>query len=246
MNAWMRSTCCAFGTVIAIGFGTVGTGCSSGSYTLRVQVSPIGVFIELTVTPLNKFNQLDLDGLHYKIFVYEGKTYRFYPSRGWIYDPETGQLYQLDDSSWQDLLDTLRVQHQQVDIQQYYEQCKEVKRQAFGVFTPNINACLGLLEEVVAIELSLKGDTPLPNLDERWPTLHRALFVFPDGVQGSPDPIRLELRGEPSDVFGYMAALGVTDGAMKIDGHDWTIVFNDDNWADVFIDETLFTSIPLH
>ncbi len=246
MIAWMRTICCTCGTILATGIGTVEMGCA-GSYTLRAQITPIGGFVEITFTPLDESDQYDFDGVPYVVIIRDGKSYHFYPSSGRIVDPETGQVYQLDDPSWQRLLKELNSRHQQAGLPQTYTIINEVDRQAFGIFTPNIKAVMGLLEEHVSMELSLDGDTPIPTLDqERWPTLHRALFVFPDGEANSPDPMRLELNGEPCDVFGYMAALGVTDGATTIDGHDWSVVFEENQWADVFIDDTLFTSVALN
>lgn len=246
MNAWMRTVCWVFGTSIAVGIGTVEMGCS-GSYTLRAQITPISGFVEITFTPLDQSDQYDFDGQDYVVIIHEGSVYHFYPSSGRVINPETGQVYQLDDPSWQRLLEALRNQHQLVELPRIVTTEVEVSRQTFGMITPNLKAGMGFMSESISMKLSLEGDTPLPMFDEeRWPTLERALFVFPDGVVGSPDPMRLELNGEPCDVFGYMAALGVTDGSVLIDGHDWSVLFEEDQWADVYIDETLFTSISLH
>ena len=246
MNTWMRTVCCACSTLLATGIGTIEMGCA-GSYTLHAQITPFGGFIDITFTTLDESDQYDFDGENYVIIIRDGKPYHFYPSSGRIIDPETGQVYQLDDPSWQRLLEALRNQHQHELHQSAFTTANEVHRQTYGLFTPNLKAGMGFLDEFVSIEISLEGDTPLPLFDEeRWPTLQRALFVFPDGVEGSPDPMRLELNGEPSDVFGYMAALGVTDGTAVVDHRTWSIIIDENEWADVFIDDALFTSIPLH
>lgn len=246
MNAWMRTICCACGTLLATGIGTIEMGCA-GSYTLRARITPIGGYVEITFTPLDQIDSLDLDGQEYVIIYQNGKVYHFYPSLGIAVDPETGQVYQLDDPSWRRLLEQLQNQHGDPIYHRGLSTGDEVHREAFGLFTPNLKAGMGFLNEYVSMEISLEGDTPLPLFDEeRWPTLHRALFAFPDGVEGVPDPMRLELNGEPSDVFGYMAALGVTDGTATVGNQDWAIVFNEGQWADVFIDDTLFTAVPLH
>jgi len=246
MNAWMRTICCACGTVLATGIGTVEMGCT-GSYTLRAQLTPFGGFVEITFTPLEGSEQFDFDGEEYEIIIRDGKPYHFYPSSGRIIDPETGQVYQLDDPSWQRLLEALKNPHQQAGLPRTYTQVTEAHRQAFGLFTPNSKTGIGFLDEHVSIELSLDGDTPLPTFDEgRWPTLQRSLFVFPDGVIDSPDPMRLELDGDSCDVFGYMAALGATDGTTIVDGHEWSVEFVDGQLADIYVDDTLFTSVTLH
>lgn len=248
MKLWNRTLGCATSTILAIGIGTVELGCA-GSYSVRVQITPFTAFLDLEFTPLNQSQQFDFDGELYEIIIHEGRAYRFYPSSGRVIDPETGQVYQLDDPSWQRLLEALKKGHevQHSFLQDSFTQMNEVQREAFGLFTPNLKAGMGFMDEVVALEVHLEGDIPLPTFDaERWPTLERSLFVFPDGVVGSPDPMRLELIGEPCDVFGYMAALGTTNGTSVVDQQEWSVVFDDGQWADVYINNILFTSIPLH
>ena len=247
MKAWMRGIFCASGTAIAVAFCNFGLGCTSGSYTLRVRVTPLGVWMDLLIAPLDNSNQFDLDGLLYQWFDYKGKMYRYYPSKGWFYDPETGQLYQLDDPSWQHLRDNLKgASHVALPMEQ--RSSKEVARKSMGIFNTTLHAGMGFQTERVSISLHIDGDTPLPIWDvDRWSTLTRNLFVFPDGIVGSPDPMRLELSGEASDVLGYLSQLGVTQGGTTTDGTKWTILFDDDHqWADVFTDKTLFTTVPLN
>jgi len=248
MNAWKRTLGCATGTLLAVGIGTVELGCA-GSYSVRVQITPFTAFLDLEFTPLNQSQQFDFDGEEFEIIIHEGRAYRFYPSSGRVIDPETGQVYQLDDSSWRRLLEALRNAHetQYSFLPDTFTQVNEVQREVFALFTPNLKAGMGFMDEFVSLEVHLEGDTPLPTFDEnRWPTLERSLFVFPDGISGSPDPMRLELVGEPCDVFGYMAELGATNGTSVVDQQNWSIVFDDGQWADVYVNNILFTSIPLH
>jgi hypothetical protein len=73
------------------------------------------------------------------------------------------------------------------------------------------------------------------------------LFVFPDGEIGSPDPMRLELSGEASDVIGYLAQLGVTRSGATVHGEYWTLVVDSEHeWADIFLGESFVTSISLN
>ncbi len=246
MNAWMRLVWCACGTGVAVGFGSIAMGCS-GAHTIRAQVTPLGVFVDYTFEPLIQSDQYDLDGLPYRMIKHEGISYRFYPGTGWIYDPITGRLYQLDDASWQRMLDQLGIPNQPLENSELDTSIEKIQRETFGLCTPNLKAGMGFSDEHIAMELNLLGDTPMPFVDEdRWPSLHHELYVFPDGVQGSADQMRLELAGEPSDVLGYMASLGVTDGTTTIDGHEWSVVIVEDQWADVFMDDVLFTSVLLH
>ena len=241
-----RTVCCTGSVWLTIGGGILGVGCS-GTYTMRAQITPLGAHLELTYTPLEQSNQYDLDGVPYVVINLNGTTYWFYPSTGRVFNPATGQIYQLDDQSWKRVLDELGNQYQFVELPTTRTTQKPIQQDVFGLFTPNILAGMGFQDEYVSIEISLTGNTPLPTFNSmNWPTLERNLFVFPDGVQGSPDPMRLELNGEPCDVFGYMAALGTINARVIVDGTEWSMEFGGDEWADVFIDNTFFTSIPLH
>jgi len=212
-----------------------------------VQVSPFGVYIEATYTPLDSRSHYDLDGLRSIPFGSGGDNYLFYPSKGWVYDHDTGRLVQLDDASWHQLLKVLGLRESIEILQPDVRVYEEVQREHFGIVSPNINSGVGLFDERVQIELNVSGDMPVPEIDERrWPSLKKNLFVFPDGIEGSPDPMRLELEGNSCDVFGYVAAIGTKDVFASIDGNDWSAVFNDEQWVDVFVNDTLFTSIPLH
>jgi hypothetical protein len=238
--------CSTGGALLAMGGAIIGVGCS-GSYTMRAQITPLGAHIELTYTPLEQNSQYDFDGIPYVVINLNGTTYWFYPSTGRVFNPETGQVYQLDDPSWKRVLDELRNQHQCIELPQTRTTNKAIQQNVFGLFTPNILAGMGVQGEFVSMDMHLSGNTPLPLLDPvQWPTLERSLFVFPDGVAGSPDPMRLELSGEPCDVFGYMAALGTTDARVLVEGTEWCVVFEGDLWADVFIENTFVTAIPLH
>lgn len=246
MKAWMRNVQCAFGASVVLGSGTLFLGCS-GSYTTRVQISPFGVYIEATYTPLDSSSHYDLDGLRSVTFGPDGDNYRFYPSKGWVYDTASGRLVQLDDASWHQLLKLYGFREAPEILQPDVLVHEEVQREWFGIFSPDVNSGVGLFDERVQIELNVNGDMPIPEIDERrWPSLKKNLFVFPDGIEGSPDPMRLELEGDSCDVFGYMAILGTKDVFASVDGNDWSAVFNDEQWVDVFINDTLFTSVPLH
>ena len=247
MNAWMRTVIGVGGMILAPGITTLGSGCSTGNYTLSVQVTPLGVWIELTFTPLEDSHQYDLDGFPYQLYEFEGKLYRFYPSKGWLYDPETGQLYQLDDPSWQRLLESLKnVTHSSAHVEGHRSELEN--RTSTGVIFPSIDAAMGILDARISTTVHLQGDTPLPRWDvDRWTTLERNLFVFPDGEVGNPDPMRLELSGEPSDVIGYLAQLGVTRSGATVDGDSWQLIIDtEQEWADLFLDESFMTSIPLN
>ncbi len=246
MNAWMRTVIGVGGMILAPGIAVLGSGCSTGNYKLSVQVTPLGVWIELTFSPLEDSHQYDLDGIPYQLYKFEGKWYRFYPTKGWLYDPETGQLYQLDDPSWQRLLESLQTTSQPVVVTEHQNTCEN--RTTTGVLFSSIDAAMGIPDARIISIVHIQGDTPLPQLDiGRWTTLKRNLFVFPDGEVGSPDPMRLELSGAASDVIGYLAQLGITRSGATVDGFKWTLVVDQDQeWADIFLGESLFTSIPLN
>lgn len=246
MNVWMRSACWVCGAILSTGIGLGVLGCA-GTYKVRVQLTPLGAYMDMTFTPLKEGGHYDFDGVPFVIIIHDGKPYRFYPSKGIVIDPDSGEMHQLDDPSWKQLLESLQQRNNQIIRTSNIVKKEEVQRQCFGLFTPNLRACMGFANEYVSMELSIGGDTPIPLQDEeRWPTLERSMFVFPDGVVGSPDPLRLELSGEPSDVFGYLVALGVTDGAVTVNGNQWTMAFHENQWADLFMNGTLVTSISLH
>ena len=247
MHALMRKACCLCGSAAIGSFGFVEMGCA-GSYDTRIQVSPLGIMIDVTFVPLLESEQYDLDGMEYFWIVREGKSYKFYPGKGWVFDPETGQLYQLDDKSWRKVVRELGGKQLQTDTAGLLPaQLNEVARQSLGIFQPTHLDGLGIPDTTISIELSLSGDTPIPALQGfRWPTLKRQLFIFPNGEEGIADDLRLQLDGDPSDVLGYLAAVGATNAETTIDGHTWNIVVTSDDTADVFIDDVLLVTIPLH
>lgn len=246
MNAWKRTLCTTYSALLTLGLGLTPMGCSSGSYSLEAQITPIGGYVRITFTPLEEGELLDLDGKEYVIVYRNGKQYRFYPSLGIIVDASNGQMYRLDDESWERVLRQLQqgigtpILHRDSPIPE------EVHRELFGLVEPNLKAGMGFMHEFVTVEIHLHGDIAIPTLDStRWPSLQRSLFIFPDGVEESPDDLRMELVGEPSDVFGYMQSVGMTDGSANVANQHWSLLLNEE-FADLFIDDAFFTTIPLH
>ncbi|MBT4529623.1 MAG: hypothetical protein HOC27_00320 [Phycisphaerae bacterium] len=247
MNSLMRKACCLCGTAVIGGLGFLEMGCA-GSYEARVQISPFGILVDVTFVPLLENEQFDLDGLHYVLIYRDGKSYRFYPSKGWVFDPETGRLYQLDDESWKKLNDELQ-DNPLLEVSVPLPQINQpiVTREVLGIIFPTVLTGLGIPDEMISVELALEGDTPLPTLSAtRWPTLDRKLFVFPNGVQGEPDDMRLELNGDPSDVLGYMAAVGVTEGETIVDGCTWKVILHNEELAEIYFNDMLFNSVSIH
>ncbi len=245
MKAWMQTMRNALGIGLIFGGGTLLIGCS-GAFTVRAKATGLIIEIEAEYTPLQE-NAYDLDGLEYYVIESEGVVWWFYPSGRLAYNPATGQLIRLSPATYHRLLKLLGLRFAEEPQQHLTPTEVETKRQFAGIFTPNFYAGMGLLDEKIQIELFVQGDMPTPVVDERrWPSLNQELFVFPDGVEGSPDPMRLELEGDSSDVFGYMAAIGVKDAFGSFDGFEWTAVFDENQWVDVFVNDSLFTSIPLH
>jgi hypothetical protein len=109
------------------------------------------------------------------------------------------------------------------------------------------NAVLEPSTAEISISLVGSGDMVLPFWDtDRWPSLRRNLFVFPDGIVGSPDPINLEVSGDACDVFGYLVEFGLVEIDTTINHTNWVAVIDEENeLVDIFVEDVLLTTVVL-
>ncbi len=202
--------------------------------TIDVQLYPIGV-------PEN----LDLDVLKPKGFVFDGKQYNYYPSFGGVVDPESGQLYQLDDPSWEKFERLFKTNNNGGLDGNRMSSIIETK--GTGHITPMLDEVIDPSMAEISISLSGTGDMVLPFWDiERWPSLHRNLFIFPDGIEGSADLINLEVSGDACDVFGYLVEFGLLEMNTAMNESHWVAVVDESNeFVDFFVEDILLTTIEL-
>lgn len=246
MIAWKHTGLGIIGSVLVSTFGMLSVGCASHYFQGVIEGTPFSLRLKITIIPVGVLDQLDLDELPYIEIEHEGQIYRFYPSRGLLYNPITGRLYQLDDSSLQKLLRELGLNgHNLIEFALDPQDAED--RVVSGQFKIGEDAIFGTANSWVGVKVSLQGDVPIPEWDvARWPTLDREMYIFPDGIEGSPDPIRVDLSGEAVDVFGYLVELGVQEGdAPSSEGNWHFVVDHETGMIDIFMDETLFTAIPI-
>jgi len=216
-----------------------------GTFTGTFETPLMRITIEVKFYPLGGSESIDLDMLKPKPFTFDGKNYFYYPTFGGVLDPDSGQLYQLDDPSWENFRRLFRETPGGGVPVNFTNTVVNLK--GTGILAPIWDTLLDPSTTTISITVNGSGNMVLPYWDvERWPTLDRKLFVFQDGIEGSPDPMNIEVSGEASDVFGYLAEFGLLDIETVIDGSNWSVVVDENNGiVDVFVDGVLVTSVSL-
>jgi hypothetical protein len=258
MKARMQLVLGVCGMVFALGIGVFGTGCSANAkgklrfknrhHSLSVDLSS-GVMqyeYQKLFTVAQQLN-FDLDSKSYIPFVLNNKEYNYYAESDCLFVEETNELIIRDNPSWDSFFENesnlLKLTHQSNYVFTTL-QGREVK----GTYLQSVDLSTVFQNEILEVTISLHGGAPIPDWDvERWPSLERKLFLFPDGIVGSPDPISVRLHGEASDVFGYLYEIGIGEGSFSVDDNDWVVQFDDNGlWADVFVNDVLFRSVLMH
>lgn len=191
------------------------------------------------------FGFIDIDPERAHEFLWDGREMKYYPGLGGVHDPATGEFIRSDDPVWPLFnLPTLGTpwggQTEPAVVQ--------VENFIGSVFIfPAWSALFDASSTELRVVVNGTGDMALPHWDvQRWRTLQRTLFVFPDGMRGSADPMTVEVSGTASDVFGYLNDLGLLNIDACVDGSNWSIVFDSNNQlVDIFVDESFVISISL-
>ncbi len=218
-------------------------GCQTTPFELRV-VSKDGEFhFVLRYPPMEENRRYDLDGLEHIIIVNDGVTYRFYPHLGIAVEVGTNRVYRLDIEDLQRLLDALGI-----DGLQHFASVATMNETTTMNSVGAIGGVEGVFEsdnQNVTLELKLRGDVPIPqHSDEQWPSLEQELYIFPDGVKGSPDELLLALSGDREDVLRYLLKLGIEEATFNVGESEWLIQWSKEaNLIDVFCNEILMFSV---
>ncbi len=242
MFAW-KSMVLGLGLMTSVG---VLPACQSGTSVHGEVITPLMRFTgDFTIIPIGDPRNIDLDALKPTPIEFDGDDYFYYPATGWILDPETGQFYQLDDPSWEKFRRKFRGTNLGGRDGDWTRATFETK--GTGQMMPMWNAVLDPSSGEISISLVGYGDMALPYWDtERWPSLHRNMFVFPDGIEGSPDPINIELVGDACDVFGYLVEYGLLEIDTTINQTNCVAVVDEENeLVDIFVEDVLLTTIEL-
>ncbi|MDP7008435.1 MAG: hypothetical protein QGI78_02585 [Phycisphaerales bacterium] len=176
---------------------------------------------------------------------WQDRTYDYYQEFGGIHDRITGEFIRSDHPVWPDLgLPTLGTPWAQ-DDDVLRSDATTVSGSACAA--PTWNAMVNPEETELSIALHCSGDMLVPFWDvERWPTLDRVLYVFPDGVRGSADPMTIEVSGRADDVLGYLTESGLETINAHIDGSYCEVFIHEtSDVADVYVDDVLISSIEL-
>jgi len=222
------------------------SGCTSSGKVYGTFETPLmRITLELDYYQISAPEFLDLDVLKPKPFLFEGKEFFYYPTFGGIFDADTGELFQLEDPSWEQFKRLFPRSNDGSPQNNFISEIVDTK--GSGQLIPMWDTVLDPSSTEVSISVQVSGDMVFPTWDvERWPTLDRRMFIFPDGIEGSPDPMNISLSGEASDVFGYLAEFGLLTLYTCIDGSNWDVVVSEnDGVVDVFVDDTLVTSFLL-
>ncbi|MBC8202747.1 MAG: hypothetical protein H8E91_02855 [Planctomycetes bacterium] len=242
MFAW-KSMVLGLGLLVSVG---VLPACQNGGTFEGEVITPlVRITGDFTLFPIGDPRAIDIDGLIPTPITFNGDDYFYYPSTGWILNPATGQFFQLDDPTWQKFRREFRGTSFGGRSGDRTSATFELK--GTGQMTPMWNAVLDPSTAEISISLVCYGDMVLPIWDtQRWPSLHRNLFVFPDGIEGSPDPMNMELSGDACDVFGYLAAFGLLEMDTTMNQTNWFAVVDEENeLVDIFVEDVLLTTIEL-
>ncbi|MDP7005647.1 MAG: hypothetical protein QF718_05500 [Phycisphaerales bacterium] len=242
MKAWKRSINGTIGTAFAIGFCLIGTGCLE---SVKVEWEASGR-LDYHKSIVDIPSKYDLDVEHTAV-EFDGKKYNYYASQQCLHNQLTSELFRKDDPSIKHLFESLpkltcveTVDVEDMNNSSAVNVCGSVSR----IISSEQDSLSSQIE--AAIYLDSKYPIPVWDVD-RWPSLDRQIYVFPDGIVGNSDSLNLILTGELCDVFGYMAELGVTQGTAMIDDDVCSLFIDDEGlWADVFVNDVLFGSIWLN
>lgn len=259
MNARMQLVFGVCGMVIALGIGALGTGCSSNAkgkirfknkhHSLSFDVSTGMVQYEYQKLFAVDSQQLDfdLDSKSYVPLLLHNKEYCYYTNIDCLFVEDTNELVIHDDPEWESFFEN------ETDLLSLTNQSNYVftslqGEDVIGTYLQSVDISPVFQNEILEVTISLHGGAPIPAWDvERWPSLVRNLFLFPDGIVGSPDPISIRLRGETSDVFGYLYEIGISEGSFTVEDNNWVVQFDDNGlWADVYVNDVLFHSVLMH
>ncbi|MBC8200807.1 MAG: hypothetical protein H8E86_02080 [Planctomycetes bacterium] len=255
MKARKRTVFGIIGTTFALSFVLVETGCSlqtavnyndeTGILSLTAKVSEDRNGIQRSTT--NQFICFDLDTRAFETRSHNGREYSYFYDIDCLYDEDSQLLVLHDDPDWDEYFEEGFKQAELSNESEYL--FLEIQDDVIkGTITPSLETAAGLQDGNVKATLNLAGGSPIPVWDEvRWSSLSRQLFLIKDGEEGSPDPIVMNLSGNASDVFGYMFEVGITNGSATVHNQEWTMhIDSSGEWADVYIDNSLVTSVLLH
>ncbi|MBC8522844.1 hypothetical protein H8D29_02850 [PVC group bacterium] len=211
----------------------------------EVQTPFIRASLDVEFFPMSVPENIDLDALKPLEFMFDGVEHLYYPSFGGVRNPETGRMYQLDDKTWGEFERLFRESRDGGLSEPRSSVVVNLK--ASGSLVSKWESLLDPFSSELSIVLNGSGDMVLPFWDvDRWPTLERALYISPDGVRGSADPMTIEVSGEACDVFGYLADFGLLEIESRIDGSNWSAIVDESaSVVDIFVDETFVTSFSL-
>ncbi len=185
----------------------------------------------------------DLDAWHGEPFRFRGREYIWFPEQGLIWDPLTGRIWRPnDDVAWRTFGRVMRgttVAPPGSGSVQVGQACMPIQVHAWTLGQGD------LVDATVEASVALRGDWEIPHLDaERWPQLQRELRVQPDGHRGSPDPVRMTLRGDLASVLGYLHEAGASDIHLRVGSMDLQVLIDHDAAA-VDVGTGAMLSIPL-
>jgi hypothetical protein len=237
MNAW-KSKLVLSGIITA-------TALLSGCEELRQAKFRAGVGYGIASENGYINGRLDLDMPFARQVNFENRTFNFYPTQGGMHDPLNGEFIRSDNPVWNQLgLPTAGTTWGGATN----EIAKNETTLIGTVFIfPTWETLLEASTSEVTIILQGSGEMAVPFWDvDRWPTLNRTLYVFPNGIRASVDPINIEVSGNACDVFGYLAEFGLLNIDACINDSNWFVIVNENNsTVEIFVENILLTTFAL-
>ncbi len=226
MNAWMRwgTAALTLPALVACGRLLIETP------LFRMVLEPV----QLTSAEI-----MDIDAWRGEQVRHDGENAIFYPDRGILFHPASRRFYRVVDDPG------VRRPMRSAPRRHYRAQASGDPVTAEGKLLDLHLDMIDPASSSASVSVSWTGSWQIPLLDDQqYPTLHRELFVDPDGTAGTPDPVTMVLHGVAADVLGYMVDGGLVEASGTQDGVPWFVSI-DGEVADVFMNDVFACSIVL-
>ncbi len=260
MVAWKRTVLGISGMIIAGCFNAFGVGCGANAKaTVKFKKGPHSVWFDSdegvhyqyeflkSIHHIDNLTCFDLDTKDYDVISFQNQEYKYFYNIDCLYQEESQQLVLHDDPSWDSYFEG-ELTAPQLSTSMGYTFYDEQERELKGAVSFALETGLNIYDAPIEIRVNLNGGALIPMFDSlRWDSLNRKLYLVRDGVVGSLDPVIMDLSGKACDVFGYLYEAGITQGQTSIEGEEWAMLIDSSGqFADVYVDNTLFSTITLN
>ncbi len=260
MIARKRTVLGIIGMIIAGCFSVLCTGCgASAKATATFKKGPHSIWFDSeegvhyqyeflkSIYHFDNLSCFDLDTKDYDVITFQNQDYKYFYNIDCLYQEESQKLVLHDDPCWDTYFEG-ELTNPQMSSSMGYTFYDDQERELKGAVSFTIETGLNIYDAPIELTVNLNGGAFIPMFDSsRWESLERKMYLVRDGVTGSPDPVIMDLSGKACDVFGYLYEAGITQGQTSIEGEEWTMIIDSSGqFADVYVDNTWFSSITLN